>query len=134
MENIIQATIVAGVVLIKNNKYLLVQEKKKKAYGLWNLPAGKVEVGYTIEQTAVKEAKEESGYDVKLIRKIDIFQENETVPVKHAFLAEIIGGELNYPADEILDAKWFSYEEILQLKDSLRGPWILSSIEQVRNS
>lgn len=131
MENIIITFIVGGVVIKRENKYLLVQEKQQKAYSLWNLPAGKVEIGYTIEQTAIKEAKEESGYDVKLIKKIDIFQENENVPVKHAFLAEIIGGELNYPKDEILDAKWLTYEEILQMKSTLRGPWVLSAIQQI---
>jgi len=123
-----RAIVVAGAVIKKDNKYLLVQEKQPKAYGLWNFPAGHVDLGDTIEQTAVKEAKEESGYDVELVGKIDIFQEQATEAVKHAFAARIIGGELNYPADEILDAQWFTYEQILQMKDQLRDPWILGAI------
>ena len=63
---VVTAFVVAGAVLKKDGKYLLVQEAQSKAYGLWNLPAGRVDVGDTIEQTAVKEAKEESGFDVKL--------------------------------------------------------------------
>lgn len=120
--------IVAGVVIKKDNKYLLVQEKYHKVYGLWNFPAGKVDVGDTIEQTAIKEAKEESGYDVKLIRKIDIYQETANEPPKHAFEAEIIGGDLKYPEDEILDARWFSFQEVKELKDKLRSSWILDAI------
>jgi len=127
--------VVAGVVLEKDDKFLLVQEKKKRVYGLWNLPAGKVEKGSTIEETAVREAKEESGFDVRIIREIGVYHQETERAVKHAFLAEIIGGELNFPADEILDARWFSYQQILEMKDKLRNAyWILESIEKIRNA
>lgn len=130
MDNVLKTYIVAGVVIRRKNKFLLVQEKKEIARGLWNLPAGKVEVGYTIEQTAVKEVKEETGYDVTLIRKIDIFQENEKVPARHAFLGEIVGGELTFPEDEILDVQWFTCDEIRGMKEKLRSEWVLGAIEQ----
>ena len=129
MDNIINTFIVASIVLKKENKYLLVQEKQPAAYKLWNFPGGKVEKGYTIEQTAIKEAKEESGYDVELIRKIGIFQATTEEPVKHAFFAKIIGGELNIPEEEILDAKWFSFEEIKNMKNKLRSPFIIEGLE-----
>ena len=61
--------VVAGVVVEKDSKYLLVQEKKELVYGLWNLPAGKVDEGETVEEAAVREAKEEVGYKVRLIKK-----------------------------------------------------------------
>jgi ADP-ribose pyrophosphatase YjhB (NUDIX family) len=126
-EGVVLTPIVAGVVIKQDNKYLLVQEKQPKAYGLWNLPAGKVDVGYTIEETAVKEAKEEVGFDVELIRKIGIFQENTHTPAKHAFEARITGGQLKFPEDEILDARWFTFEEVKAMEDSLRGEWILEA-------
>lgn len=117
-ENLVtHAVVVAGVVLERDKKFLLVQEKQSRAYGLWNLPAGRVDVGDTIEETAVKEAKEESGFDVTLTRKLGIFHESATDAVKHAFLGEITDGELRWPKDEILDAQWFSLEEIEALGD-----------------
>jgi ADP-ribose pyrophosphatase YjhB (NUDIX family) len=134
MDNVLKTYIVAGVVLCRMGKFLLVQQKKEIAKGLWNIPAGKVEEGYTIEQTAIKEAKEETGYDVTLIRKIDIFQENEKVPARHAFLGEIIGGNLQFPKDEILDAQWLTYDEIREMKEKLRGEWVLGAIEKVREA
>lgn len=122
--------VVAGVVLCRDEKYLLVQEKKTSCYGRWNLPAGKIEEGYSIEETAVKEAKEESGFDVELVEKIGIYQESATQPVKHIFAAKIIGGELNFTEDEILDAKWFTYDEILENKENLRENFIIEAIKE----
>jgi ADP-ribose pyrophosphatase YjhB (NUDIX family) len=115
----------------QDGKYLLVQEKQPKAYGLWNIPSGRVDVGDTIEQTAVKEAKEETGFDVELIRKFTVFQDRATTPPKHAFEAKIIGGTLQIPEDEILDAGWFTFSEIETMKDKLRSPWVLEAVQMV---
>ncbi len=125
---VVLVPVVAGVVLEDEGKYLLVQEKQEAAYGLWNLPAGKVDVGDTIEETAVKEAREETGFEVRLGRTIGIYQEAATDPPKHAFTATITGGELRFPQDELLDARWFTLEEIQEMQESLRGSWVLKAI------
>jgi 8-oxo-dGTP diphosphatase len=125
--------VVSGVVLKRDGKYLLVQEKWEKVRGLWNFPAGMVEKGDTIEGNAIKEAREEAGFKVELIRKIDIFQESASDSVKHAFEAKIIGGELRFPEDEIMDAKWFTFEEIVSMKDKLRSRWILDAVSILEN-
>lgn len=131
-KNVLTVRVVAGTVIKKDDKYLLVQEKKKDVYGLWNLPAGKVDIGEKIEDAAVREAKEETGYNVKLIKHLGVYHQEDEHAVKHSYSAEIIGGELNPPEDEILDAKWFSYSEILAMKDKLRNSsWVLNSIRKV---
>ncbi|MFA5386139.1 MAG: NUDIX domain-containing protein [Candidatus Paceibacterota bacterium] len=130
MGDIVKIFIVAGVVIEKNGKFLLVQERKQDCYGRWNLPAGKVEEGFSIEETAVKETKEETGLDVELLEEIAIFHESSERPVQHAFKAKIIGGELNFRKEELLDAKWFSIEELGFMKDKLRGDWVLASIKK----
>ena len=132
-KEVVKVNVVAGVVIKKDNKYLLVQEGVGKIRGLWNFPAGRVDVGDTIEETAIKEAKEESGYDVELIRKIDIFQDTANEAVKHAFEVKIIGGELEFPEDEIMNARWFYYEEILNMSDKLRNVWIIKAIEKLES-
>ncbi len=133
-KEIIQPTIIiAGVVIKKDSKYLLVQQRQPKAYGLWDFPAGKVDAGETIEQAAIREAKEETGYDVELIKKINIFQEPTTETPIHTFEAKIVGGELKYPEDEIMDAQWFTFEEIKKMKDKLRGGWIIGAISILEN-
>lgn len=122
--------IVCGVVIEQDGKYLLVQEKQPKAYGKWNLPAGRVDAGETLEQTAVREAKEESGYEVKLTGHLTTIHQAVDLPVLHAFSAQIIGGELKLPKDEIMDAKWYTYDEIKSMELELRNvEFIIGAIE-----
>ena len=130
MENLVTTYIVAGAVLEKDGKYLLVQEKQAKAYGLWNLPAGRVEVGDSIESTAVKEVKEETGFDIELGKKLFVHQDSAKEPPQHAFVAKIVGGKLEFPKNELLNAHWFTLDEIQSMKDKLRGRWVLRAIKQ----
>lgn len=122
--------IVCGVVIAKDGKFLLVQEKQPKVYGLWNLPGGRVDAGESLEQTAIREAKEECGYDVALIDHIFVLHQAVDSPVLHVFSCRIIGGDLKFPEDEILDAKWFTYHEIKSMEADLRNKeYILGAIE-----
>ncbi len=125
--------IVCGVVIEQNGRYLLVQESLPKAYGKWNLPAGKVDEGETLEQAAIREAKEESGFDVELTGHLLTLQIDATRPVLHAYSARIIGGELRFPKEELLDAQWFTFIEIKAMHNQLRSPdYIVGAIERVQ--
>jgi 8-oxo-dGTP diphosphatase len=126
--------VVAGCVVRQDDgKYLLVQEKQPKVYGLWNLPAGHVDKGEEIESAAIREVKEESGFDVELDSKIGVYHETIESPIRHAFSAHIVGGVLKIQEDEILDAGWFSYEEITIMRrdGKLRVEWIYDAITKV---
>lgn len=130
-DKLLKVFLVAGCLIEQEGKYLLIQEKSPDIYGLWNLPAGKVELGQTLKEAAVREAKEETGYDVRVIKDIGVYHKDGQRSVKHAFLARIIGGDLDIPDDEILDAKWLTYEEIQKLQNdgALRDEWVLRAIE-----
>lgn len=128
--------VAACVIRDENGKYLLVQEAQKKVYGLWNLPAGLVDKGETIEDAAVREAKEECGLDVELVEKVGIWHESVETPIRHAFTAKVVGGIVRPQPEEILDAQWFTYAEILQMdrEKKIRGPWIIEAITTVEKS
>jgi len=130
-DNLLSVWVVAGCLIKQDDKYLLVQEKSPDIYGLWNFPAGKVEKGQIIREAACREAKEETGYDVEAMGKIGVYHKEGERSVKHVFEAKIVGGELHIPEDEILDAKWLTYEEILDLdkEGKIRNDWILRAIE-----
>jgi 8-oxo-dGTP diphosphatase len=129
--------VVAGCV-IKNDEgeYLLVQEAQPKVYGLWNLPAGHVDKGESIEAAAVREAKEEAGLDVELLQKIGIWHGAVEEPIRHAFTTRVTGGTLMAQPGEVLDVKWFSYDEVVKMRaeGKLRVEWIFDAMTRVENT
>ena len=45
------------------------------------------------------------------------------------FSTELLDDNITYNPNEILDVKWFIYEELLDMKDELRSyNWIVNSI------
>ena len=58
--------VIAGCVVVKDNKILLVQEGLENCYGQWNLPAGRVDNFEKITDGAIRETLEETGLKVKL--------------------------------------------------------------------
>lgn len=127
-----RAAVVSACLIKKDNKYLLVQESQPKAYGLWNLPAGHVDKGEKIRDAAIREAKEETGYEVALIKEVAILHEEATNAVKHIFSANVIGGDISLKPDEILDIKWMTFDEVKSINDSgkIRRPWVWNIIQK----
>ena len=74
---------------------LLIQRANDPYEGSWALPGGFVDVGEAVEDAAVREAKEETGLDVELLRLVGVYSEPERDPRGHnvsvAFLARAEG-------------------------------------------
>lgn len=84
-------------VIFKDNKILMVREK---ADGDWALPGGWGDIGLTPSEVAIKEVKEESGFDVKAVKLLGVLdKKNHPHPpsayhVYKIFIqCEIIGGQ-----------------------------------------
>lgn len=124
--------IACGAIIEKGGKILLVQEEKENVRGLWNNPAGLIDAGESIFDAAVREAKEETGFKVKLEGLIGIYQYfggDGTLVIRFQFAASIISGKLKIPKGELLGAKWFTPSEILAMDDSeLRGPTVKATV------
>lgn len=131
MPRYAQVKVVVGTVLRKNGKFLLLQDRKMVAKRKWTIPAGRVETNYSIEQNAVREAHEESGFRVKLVKKLFVYHEDLYHPVRHAFLGNIVGGHLNFPKKEILDAGWFTFKEIQKMyqENKIRHHWVFQALK-----
>jgi 8-oxo-dGTP diphosphatase len=102
---------ISGCVIIKEEKILLLYKTKR---GYYELPGGKQDVGETLEQTAVREAKEEIGCDVKVIKEInqtEIFVDKKVIN-SHMFIAKIIRGEPRVmEPDTFKEVKWIPLKE-----------------------
>ncbi len=132
-QSITQIGIVAGCVIRQDDKYLLIQEKQPKVYGLWNLPAGYVDKNEEVDRAAIREVKEETGYDVELDGLIGLYHETTRGSLKHIYKAHIVGGELKIPEDEILNARWLTYDEVNKLHDDskLRAFLVFDAISKM---
>jgi 8-oxo-dGTP diphosphatase len=111
----------AGAVIIENEKLLLVQEAEAPFTGKWNFPIGKVELNEKLTDAAVRETKEETGYDVELVGFLGIYQNipsSDINVVITMFTAKVFGGELNCDNKEILQCKWFTRDDFGKLEDS----------------
>lgn len=104
--------------IFRNNKILLVQEA---ADGKWSLPGGWADVGISAAETAVKEAREESGYEVKAVKLLALYDKLKhphPPEFPHAyraiFLCEIVGGSPCKSA-ETLDCQFFGLDELPEL-------------------
>ena len=123
---------VASVSIVQNGKLLMVQECKKENYGKWNIPSGRPEPGEDIMHCAIREAQEETGYQVELTGITGIYSftsETKSPLVRFNFTGNIIGGDINFEQNEILDVKWFSFDQIDQLKEN--ELWNAHSIRQI---
>jgi 8-oxo-dGTP diphosphatase len=92
---------------------------------LWTLPGGGVELAETVEEGAVREVREETGYDVALGRLLGVDTlvvppEERTVPggpwfrgIRVVFEATVVGGELRAEVDGTTDeARWIPLSEV----------------------
>ncbi len=108
-------------ILIKNDsKTLFVQRslKKKTLPGLWAFASGTVEVDESIEQTAIREAKEELDIHVKPIKVLAVHELPELNTRLHFVICEITEGVPTIlTPDEIEQIKWMTFQEFFNIFD-----------------
>lgn len=123
--------IIVGGVIEKEGKFLLVQEGQESCRGKWNIPAGHLDPNETIFEGARREVFEECGCKVELTGVLNIANRviKNDVFIGIVLATKLLEENIKFDKDEILDVKWFTYEEILEMKDELRSyDWITDSI------
>lgn len=91
----------------------------RAAEGLWGLPKGTPEPAETIEDTARREVREETGLDVRIVRKVGEIEYWFTRPHQgkrfhkrvHHFLMEPVGGSTDRHDHEYDLVRWFPATE-----------------------
>ena len=93
----------------RNREVLLVKRAKEPFKDMWCLPIGFAEVGESIEGAALRELKEETGVDGKIIQLIDVSSHKNPLYgdlIIVSFEAEKIGGE-EESGDDASDCRYF---------------------------
>jgi acetyl-CoA carboxylase carboxyl transferase subunit beta len=129
-------TKVSFTLISQDDKIILLQEGGLLAYGLWSIPGGHVDPGESFEQAAIREAAEESGYQITIEKEIYSTTitnqeykgskgDTPQVDIK-IFKAKIAGGTLCQD-DQALSIGWFNKEDIQNLP--LRWPFLKKVIK-----
>jgi ADP-ribose pyrophosphatase YjhB (NUDIX family) len=118
------------VAVIDEGRILLT---KREDFEVWCLPGGGVDPGESVAQAAIREAREETGLEVRLTRLVGIYSR----PLSRAggmhlvlFAGIPVGGRLQPDPNEVVDASYFERETLpepmlwghrQQALDALRG-------------
>ncbi len=102
----------AIIVLIERGDQLLLARARRFPTVMYSVLAGFVEPGESLEETVVREVKEEVGLSLKDIRYFG----SQPWPFPHslmiAFTATYAGGEISLDDNEIEDAGWFTVDNL----------------------
>ncbi len=109
-----------GAFIINENNELLLQKRAVPAEkDHWSIPGGRVEMFETLEEATIRETKEETDLDVKIISLMGvcnhIIKEENAHWVSASYLCKIEKGEPKImEPDKASDMQWFSLDNLPQ--------------------
>src|SRR5690349_6288619 len=95
---------VGTIISNDQSEIVLVRRAIEPGYGKWVFPGGFVDRGEEVHRAAVREAREETGLEVRLERLLNVYSYRGTVPVIIVYTATPVGGCLECD-DEGLEAR-----------------------------
>lgn len=117
-------TVAAGVLIVDEAGKLLLQRRTDN--GQWGIPGGVMEIGETLEETARRETKEETGCEVGEIVLFGVFSGPEgiytypngdqIVNVSVVYLTRSVNGVMKADAEESLELRFFAPEELASIE------------------
>jgi ADP-ribose pyrophosphatase YjhB (NUDIX family) len=125
---------VGVVVLDDAGRLLLIKRGHPPSAGRWSIPGGRVEEGETLEQAAVREAREETGLDVvvgAVAGRVELPGVGEEVYDVTDFLAtQADPRAVATPGDDADDARWVTRA---QLDDLETSPGLVATLDSWQN-
>jgi 8-oxo-dGTP pyrophosphatase MutT (NUDIX family) len=95
--------------------------QRRKDNALWALPAGIMELGESIGATAIRETREETGFDIEIDGIVGIYSDPRNVvafgkgdvrqQINICFRGRVTGGSLRC-SGESTDVRWVAREEL----------------------
>ena len=102
---------VGTIITAEDSRLVLVRRAIEPGYGLWVFPGGFVDRGEELATAAVREAREESGLEVRLDRLVNIYSYPDAAVIIVVYAATAMTGEL-CGDEECLEARLFRADEI----------------------
>ena len=112
-----------GCIILKDGKVLLIGARDDNGKLFWSFPKGHQEDSETDIETAIRETKEETNLDVKIVDNKPIktghFVHNGTTYKEILlFIAESLNDEIKMQKDEVEKAQWVRIDEAGKYFDS----------------
>lgn len=124
-----------ATVVVQDSKFLMVKELDE-GREVYNQPAGHWELGESLPGAAKRETHEETGWhvDVSGFLGVSLLQKSDHICYcRMSFVAEPLYVDSDAVLDaNIISAEWLSFDEICSLRDKLRSPLVLQTIEAYR--
>jgi ADP-ribose pyrophosphatase YjhB (NUDIX family) len=102
---------VGTIIRTVEDRIVLVRRAIEPGYGKWVFPGGYVDRGEQVQAAAIREAREESGLDVRIDSLVNVYSYPGRAPVIIVYAATAIGGTLAAD-DESLEANLFEVGRI----------------------
>ena len=104
-----------GAIVFRDDKVLLVKRANHPGQGLWAIPGGRVKLGETLQEAAMREVKEETGVIVNPkdpVYVFDVIDRDDEGGIRFHYvivdlLAEYLSGEPDAGTDAS-EARWIS--------------------------
>ena len=111
-----------GAIIIEDGRVLLVKRGHPPLAGEWSIPGGVLEVGETLREAAIREAREETCLTVESADLLGVYdrvlRDHDGRTLYHYvlidFLCRRVGGEAR-AADDAAEVRWFTREEAGEL-------------------
>lgn len=102
-------------IVVEDGKILLIERKHGPFEGSYAIPGGFVDYGEAVEDAVVREMKEETNLDVRIMRLVGVYSRPDRDPRGHVisvvYQVERIGGDLE-AGDDAADAVWFDLDDL----------------------
>ncbi len=103
-----------NIIILNQDKICLVRRKIEPYKGRIALPGGFVNYGEMVEEAAMREAKEETGLDIKLQAILGVYSASDRNPSKHTISTVFIAHTdlLELKGDEESEPFWEGAEKV----------------------
>ena len=102
----------AVIVLVERDNQCLLASSPRFKGDFYSVLAGFAEPGETLEETVAREVREETGIEVTDIRYFGSQPWPFPDSLMIGFTARYAGGEIRVDGEEIMDARWFTADEL----------------------